>query len=292
MYSFAKLRVITMRRLQELFTSSSAPEQILTDIYGTVIDAVKTKLIGTNFIALRLGPNDCPGNTLNIVRQTKNSQVVHEIGEGQEIPISTEDTYSFSVTPKKYGLRPLITREMQEDSQFAVMERNLREAGYTMAKKLDKDLILAQLDNAAATTAGSGAITIDNITESIYDLEVADYTPSDFIIGTEIAKDLRNIDTFVEANKAGVSDPTKSLIGTIYGMKVWQSNNVSNAAYAYVIDKSQAIYLLEKRPITIERYNDVTRQVDGIVLSARWKAGIIPDSDGGTTTSAISKITT
>lgn len=281
-----------MRKLYELFTSSSAPEQILTDIYGTVIDAVKTKLIGTNFIALRLGPNDCPGNSLNIVRQTKNSMVTHEVGEAQEIPISTEDTYSFNVAPKKYGLRPLITREMQEDSQFAVMERNLREAGYTIAKTLDKDLILAQLDNAGATTAGSGAITISNITESIYDLESQDYSPSDFIVGAEIAMDIRNIDTFVEANKAGVSDPSKSLIGTIYGMKVWQSNNLSSAAYAYVIDKTQALYLLEKRPITIERYNDVTRQLDGIVLSARWKAGVIPDSSGGTTTGAISRITT
>jgi HK97 family phage major capsid protein len=281
-----------MRKLHELFTSSSAPEQILTDIYGTVIDAVKTKLIGTNFIALRLGPESCPGNTLNIVRQTKNSMVTHQVGEGQEIPISTEDTYYFSVTPDKYGLRPLITREMQEDSQFAVMERNLAEAGYTIAKTLDKDLILKALDNAGATTSGGTAITVANITESIYDLETADYTPTDFVIGAIVANDLRNIDTFVEANKAGVSDPSKSLIGTIYGMKVWQSNNVSNSLYAYVIDKSQALYLLEKRPITIERYNDVTRQMDGIVLSARWAAGIIPDASGGTTTSAISRITT
>ena len=280
-----------MKTLYEVFSTTSAPEQILTNIYGTIIDAMKTKLIGTQLIGLRIPPASCPGGSMNIVCQTKDSTVVHKVAEGAEIPVSVEDTFSFSVTPEKYGMRPLITYEMQEDSQFAVMERNLREAGYRMADKLDT-LILANLDSAGATTTGSGAITVSNINESIYDLESNDFTASDFVIGAEIAQDLRNIDTFVEANKVGVSDPTKRLIGTIYGMKVWQSNNVSNAAYAYVIDKEHAMYLLEKRPVTVERYKDVTRQLDGIAVSARWKTGIIPVADAGTTTTAISRITT
>ena len=144
-------------------------------------------------------------------------------------------------------------------------------------------------------------------TNAINNLEKSDYTASDFVIGPDVAWDLRNIDTFVEANKAGVNNPSQSLIGTIFGMKVWVSNNIvsnrvttsTNATDALVIDKSYALAFAEKRPITVERYNDVTRQLDGITLSARWDALVIPDTDqaranpdAAYTTSAISLITT
>src|SRR3990167_3913247 len=146
-----------MPRLYELFTTGSAPEQILTDISRTVAEAVRVKLIGTNFVAMRLGPGDIPGTSINIVHQTKNNLNVGLVGEGAEIPISTDDTFAFQVSPKKYGVRPLVTREMQEDSLFAVMERNLRESGYQMARKLDRILLGAMRQGAGATTTGGAA---------------------------------------------------------------------------------------------------------------------------------------
>ena len=293
------------KKLYELFTTASAPEQILTDIYRTVSEAVRTKLIGTNFVSMRLGPSDIPGSTVNIVHQNKNSLNVHgPLGEGAEIPISTEDTYSYSTTVKKYGTRPLITREMVEDSLFAVMERNLREAGYQMARFLDRQVILLALRQGSGNTvSGSTSITIANIASAINNLEKNDYMASDFVIGADVAMDLRNIDTFVEANKAGVSDPSKSLIGTIFGMKVWQTNNLTtnfgastNNTDAVVVDKDWALLFAEKRPITVDRYNDVTRQLEGIVLSTRFDCIAIPDTSTQTSTpytnSAISLITT
>lgn len=293
------------KKLYELFTTGSAPEQILTDIYRTVTDAVRTKLIGTNFVGMRLGPGDIPGNTLNLVHQTKNSLTFHgPLGEGAEIPISTEDTFRYQVSVNKYGTRPLITREMIEDSLFAVIDRNLREAGYQAARFLDRQLLLLALRQGSGNTVtGGAAITISNIATAIQNLESNDYMATDFPIGAAVANDLRNIDTFVEANKAGVSDPSKSLIGTIFGMKVWQTNNFTsnfgastNNTDAVVLDKEWALVFAEKRPLTVDRYNDVTRQLEGIVLSSRWDARAIPDTDQGTagpyTNSAISLITT
>jgi hypothetical protein len=68
-----------------------------------------------------------------------------------------------------------------------------------------------------------------------------------------------------------VTNPSKALIGVIYGMRVWQTN-MATANYAYIIDKDHALMLAEKRPITVEKYNDVTRDLSGVVLTARWVA--------------------
>ena len=99
-------------------------------------------------------------------------------------------------------------------------------------------------------------------------LEEENYEPSHLLIGVEVANDLRNLDLFVEASKAGISDPSKRLIGTIFGMKVIVSNNVS-AKYAYIIDANHAFVGAEKRPVTIEKYKDVSRDSNYSVATQR-----------------------
>src|SRR3990167_1450430 len=285
-----------MAKLQELLTRGGAPEQILTDIYRTVTEAVKTPLIGTDLLAMRLGPGDIPGTTLNLVHQTKNSMIVEKVAEGAEVPIHTEGTFSYNVSPIKWAVRPLITKEMIEDSLFAVVERNLREAGYQMGRNLDRNVILSSLRAGTGNTVTGGAsINLANIASAINNLETNDYVATDYVIGPSVAQDIRNIDTFVEANKAGVVNPTDSLIGTIFAMNVRRTNNLANATDSIVLDRGQSLIYAEKRPLTVDRYSDVTRQLEGVVLSMRIDFKTIPDtSQAGPsyTTNAISLITT
>jgi len=264
-----------MKTIHELLTRSSEPEIIEDEIYNRVIDAVKTNMIGTQLLALRLGPNDIPGDQISIPLQTKNSMLVHEVAEGTEIPIDVEGYTEFNLKPVKFGIRPMITREMMEDSKFAVMQRNIDEAGYQMGRKLDS-LILAQIktgadaNTVAHAVTGATAITVQNITDAMEFLELDDHTPTDLILSAGAANDIRNIDTFVEADKAGITNPSQSLIGTIYGMKVWVSNAVT-ANYAFIIDRRHALCLAEKRPITIKRYSEEWKDMVGFAITARWK---------------------
>ena len=264
------------KRLMELMTTTTEPEMIESEIYATVIEAVKENLVGTQVLALRIAPQAIPGSSIDIVMQSKDSLTVQEIGEGQEIPIDVENVEYFNLKPVKYGIRPLITREMQEDNKWDVIQRNIVEAGYQMAKKLDS-LLMAQIEAGSAanstthTVSGSTAITIDNITTAIYNIEYDGYKADTFMVSAEVAKDIRNIDTFVEADKAGIANPGTGLIGTLFGMKVYQTNQVT-AKYAYVIDSRNALILAEKRPITVERYDDKTRDLSGVSITARWKA--------------------
>ena len=262
-----------MGRLRELLTTDSESELIQTEIYATLIEAVKDNLVGTQLLAFRAGPTSIPGSVLTVTLATKDSMDVHAIGEGAEIPIDDEAYSSFNLTPVKYGLRPMITKEMQEDAKFALMELQLKRAGYEMAKKLDS-LIMTTINAGSAaashdvTTVGA-AITIGQITSAMYNLEFDGYHPTDFILSAEVASDIRNIDTFVEADKAGIANPGVGLIGTIFGMKVWVTNQVT-AKSAYIIDRNHAVCLAEKRPITVVNYNDVTHDMSGIAVTARW----------------------
>jgi len=217
------------------------------------------------------------GNEFNINLEDPNTMDVREIGEGAEIFIDAGDYESQSFECTKYGVAIRITREMIEDSQFELLDRQIRLAGKRFAEKETELIIDCLVNNAGATTAGGAAITIANITESMQDLEDNDYTPTDIICGNEVINDLRNIDTFVEANKVGNTDMLKrGFLGNIYGMNVVRvSKNAMSSAtynkYAFVIDRSQAYAIAIKR--------------EGAAITWRFDVESLRDN-------AISKITT
>lgn len=285
------------RRLAEIMTTDTEPEQLPSTLYATLVEAVKKTTIGTQLLARRFGPQSIKGSSIDVVTADRGSSAVHVIGEGQEVPIDLAETSTFNMKPVKYGLRPVVTKEMQEDGQWDMIQHNISEGGFRMGEELDA-LILDELDTAAALAtddngatrtahdvSGGAGITVKNITDAMNYLEADNYKPTDIILDTAVANDVRNIDTFVEADKAGITNPSKSLIGRIFGMNVWVTSN-GTANYAYVIDRAHALCLAEKRPLTIERYNDETRDLAGVVLTARWKARYLrPDAIARITTS-------
>jgi len=267
-------------------TTTSGGLTIPKALYNRLIMAVRKNLVWRPLSAIALGPGDIPGSSVDIaiVKEGESSLEVFDVAEGADIPISVVEYEDKNLKPVKYGVRIPITQEMIEDGKFALLAQNVDTAGYKMAKKIDS-LIIAQVDaDAGATTVGGATLSIANITESMQDLEDNDYNPTDFLIGTEIANDIRNIDTFVEADKSGVMNPTKSLIGRIYGMNVWVSSN-QNKKYAYIIDRAHAFVTAEKRAVTINQWNDLVRDGKQAVATMRF----VTDS---LRVNSISKITT
>ena len=64
------------------------------------------------------------------------------------------------------------------------------------------------------------------------------------------------------------------MIGTIFGMNVVVSRNVS-AKLAYVIDANKAFAIAEKRPVTLENYDDHSRDMRHVVVTMRIAAGYL-----------------
>jgi len=259
-------------------------------IFPTLIEAVDKALLPRELAAMVIGPGQIQGSQFTINLETVNSiNPITEVAEGAEIPLRSLDISTVTVTPVKYGVSVRITREMMEDSQFELLQRNIKAIGKRFADK-ETDLILEAITaGTGATTAGGAAVTIANITESMFDIENADFTPTDLIVGNEVANDLRNIDTFVEANKAGNTDMMqRGFIGTIYGLSVsrFSTNAGSNATAtdAYIIDRMEAYAIAIKRDLTVENFDLPLYDMQGAAITQRIDVVVLRSN-------AISKIT-
>jgi len=215
------------------------------------------------------------GSSWNINQVTADTMDVREVGEGAEIPMDAISEENRTLTPVKYGVAIRITREMVEDSQFDLFARNIKYAGKRMAEK-ETELIITALHATTNAVSGGAAITIANIAEGMNYLERYDYMPTDILIGDEVLQDLRNIDTFVEADKAGNTDMMKTgFIGTLFGMKAARfSRNATPTPttyckYAYIIDRSNAYTIGYKRDITVENFELPTYDMSGACITMR-----------------------
>jgi len=259
-------------------------------ILPTIIEEAEKHLIPREMAAFVIGPSEFKGSTMYKNLETPNTMDVRQVGEGGEVILDNIDFENVSFTPVKYGVAIRITREMIEDSQFDLKSSNIKTAGKRFAEN-ETNLILAQLDNANATTAGGAAVTIANIAESVYDVRAQDYTPTDYLLGEEQYSDLMNIDTFVEADKAGNTSlmQTGRIAGYIFGLNVstFSANAGANAVATsgYIFDRTQAYAIAIARDITMESLTLPTFDMEGAVLTQRIDVQYLR-------TKAISKITT
>jgi len=243
-------------------------------IMEPLIEEVDKTLLPRELAAYVWGPAQIKGSSFTTDLETPNALDVRIVGEGAEVPMDTGAYEGVTFTPVKYGVAIRITREMMEDSQFELLQRNIRLAGKRFAEK-ETELILTALDSATTSVGGGAAITIANLTTAALGIENYDYTPTDLIVGNEVLQDLRNVDTFVEANKAGNTEMlTRGFLGIIYGWNVVRfSTNAAPsstyAKYAYLIDRSQAYGIAIKRDITIENFDLPTYDMQGAVVTQR-----------------------
>jgi len=273
-----------MKNLAELLVTTDTESHILESdtgyIYDRLIEAVQEDLFATQLLALRIGPSEIHGKSIDLELVDRNSLGIHaNVAQGAEIPFGTATISEITVTPSKYGVYPLITEEMLEDGKFSMMDLNVKETGYQMARTIEEQILLAVETGADANTVAHNgattAFTIAGLCSCFEFLEADGYKPTDIIVQSSEAKDIRQIDSFHESDKSGGVSPQDYLIGTMYGAKVWQSENVATSGDALVLDRRHALALVEKRPITVKGYDATTRDCRGIVATMRMAASYL-----------------
>jgi len=260
-----------MKSLQELMmTTTSEGELIQEQIYETIIQAAKEERLREVCRVIRL----TQGSSLNFELATANAMSVGLVAEGAEIPIDVSAYSERVFTPRKYGVRPLITTEMIEDAKFDVIEENIREAGYQMGRN-ENALIVVALAAGSAITANHAfnsvgtELDVDDIVTAMRRLEESNMHADTMIINPKQAAELRLIDTFVEADKSGVNNPINMyMIGQIFTIKIYVSV-ACTVEKVYIFDKRYALALVERRPLTIENYKDNIRDMTGIAVTQR-----------------------
>jgi len=245
-------------------------------IYDSMIMAVDKALIPRSEASLVFGPADIPGSSIDIDLETPDSMTVRLVAEGAEFPLDVTEYTSTNLKPKKYGVAIKITRELLEDAKWNMLQMNISRAGKEMGENENSLIITDALDNAANTVAGGAAITIANLTRAMQYLEDSDYMATTLFIGNEVLNDLRNIDTFVEANKAGNTEILRTgFKGNILGMNVIRvsTNAGMTTTNAFISDREEAYFIAEKRPLTVEGFELATHDMSGSIVSQRIKVG-------------------
>ncbi len=253
-----------LKYVQELLQTALGVEgQLLIPrkIHDTLIEEVDKVLIPRSEAALYFGPGDIPGSSYDVDKVTPNTMNVRVVGEGAQVPIDQVQYTSQNLKPVKYGVSIRITKEMMEDAKWNLLAHNVKMAGKRMAENETRLIITDGLDSASNSITGGAAITIANIARGMQYLDDEDYTPTTLFVGMEILNDLRNIDTFVEANKVGNTDMLqRGFLGTIFGLNVLKfSTNAAPSTtyskYAYITDRDFAYMIAEKRPVTVENFD-------------------------------------
>jgi N4-gp56 family major capsid protein len=282
-----------MKYIKELLSTGIGTEGsllIVKKIHDDLIQEVMKVLIPRSEAAFVVNPTSIPGSSYDIDLETPNTLTIQTLAEGGSINVDQQGYTSVNVKPVKYGIGVRITREMLEDAKWNLLDRNLEIVARRLAENENK-LVLQQLDAAANTVTGGAAITIANITRAMQYLEDNDYTPTTLAVGTEVLNDLRNIDTFVEYQKVGNTQMLASgFLGNIYGMNVIRfSTNAAPsstyAKYAYVFDKRFGYVIVEKRPITVEKFELPACDMSAASVTQRIAVKVLR-------TSAICNITT
>lgn len=282
-----------MKYVQELLSTNIGTEGsllIVKKIHDTLIEETNKRLIPRSEAKFVVGPANIPGSSYDIDLETPNTLQVNSVAEGADIPLDNVTYTTLNVKPVKFGVSIRITKEMMEDAKWNLLESNIKTAGKRFAENEQK-LVITQLDTAANTVAGGAAITIANITQAMQYLEDSDYEPTTLLVGNEVLNDLRNIDTFVEADKSGSTEMLETAFrGRLYGMNVVRfSTNAAPSStytkYAYVFDKNEAYCIVEKRPLMIEKFDLPSNDMSAAALTHRIAVKVLR-------TSAIAKITT
>jgi len=272
--------------IKELLTRDAGTEGSLLiqkKIYDTLISPPLRKRIGRNKAAFIVGPSSIPGSSVDVDLTTAQTMKVNKIAEGGAVPIKVVDHTSINIRPHKYGCRPLVTKEMQEDGKWDLILYNIGQAGLEMGYNEDKIIIQNALDSASSDNAVStgGALGYQDMGTVKKSLRENDFEPDTFFVGPKVLNDMENIDSYMEANKIGDSGNMKNgLAGRLRGMNVhlFSPNVAPSSTYtniAYAIDSANAFFLAEKRPITIEKYDDVTHDLSGVVVTQRFAASYL-----------------
>lgn len=282
-----------LKHIKELLSTDIAVEGsllIVKKIHDKLVEEVAKTLIPRSEAALVIGPSGIPGSSIDIDLENVNTLDIRETAEGGDIIIDNQTYTSINIKPLKYAVGIRITKEMLEDAKWNLLERNIRTAGKRFAEN-ETNLVLLQLDTAGNDNSGGATITIGDITQGMLDLDDNDFEPTTMLIGNEALFDLRNIDTFVEANKLGTREMLETgFVGNIYGMNVMRfSTNAAPSAtyskYMYIFDKNEAYYIVEKRPISVEQFDLPSNDMSAAAITQRIAAKAIR-------TNAISRTTT
>lgn len=269
-------------------------------IEGTTLvqeEVFKTVLAGAEpFVCLRdVLPNiKVKSNSLRYVVGDGSNNYASVVAEGAEIPVYTQNYSSRTFTISKIGTRPLITRELVEDSLFDVIEVELKKAGARIENKLNRDALNMLITNANKSyQASADALTVAQLAKAVSQLRDAGYVPDTLLLEPILEGYLFADSNLIYANYAGSDETLRTgKVSTLLGMQVytlgvtqaatnnsWQWSGTTGDVGAIVMDSKNAGAIAIRDDIQVERYDDPIRDLAGVSVTMRYGVQVLqPDA--------------
>lgn len=250
---------------------------IQTEMYNTVVEGAEPQKCFREALPIFHTSTD----TLRVPIGATGSYAA-QVAEGTEIPMGEQDYSYRDFDILKYGVRPMITNEMIEDSKFDVVAQEVKKAGAKVENKLNQLHLTTLLDNAGNEHDCAGSNLGVKAIGSAAALIRADGFNPDSVVLSPPAEGLV-LNEFVPSNYVGAQTVMNSgQVPKIIGLDsrvcgVADDSDTYTWGYAadgnigmLVLDSSEAGATAMRRDISLAKYADPVRDLVGCSVTARF----------------------
>lgn len=246
-----------MRQLQELagtITTSVAALEPTEIIQRKIEEEARANLIAMQVVNVNRDLIGSPARSVIIGK--RGTITAAAVTEGSAITKLNPTYTPYTLTPAKIGVGVEITYEAIEAWHYDLINGWLAEAGYSMAKKQDEDVlgtIRTSSSVGSVDASTSGVLAYDDVVGAVTDVRGNNFNPDTLILHPNQANDLLKDTKFVNASAYGDRAPIlRGEIGQFAGLKVLVTSQSADGT-ALVIDSKKACTVAVKRDLTVRR---------------------------------------
>lgn len=234
--------------------------------------------------------------SLRVVKTT-GGEYAEDLAEGGIIPVNTNELSKVDITINKIGTRPLITKEVIEDSLFDIVEIELEKAGRRMENKFNRDILYEILSGITTTDtdpATTGTFAVSDIATALKKVKTENFTPDVLIMHPQAEGLLLKDSNLVYVAYAGGDQTLRTgKIPTLLGLKpytlsvttgktdyYWDDTDAATHYMSIVMDSKNMAYVGMRRDMTVEKYEDPIHDLEGISVTMRYGVKTIQPKAG------------
>ena len=212
------------------------------------------------------------------------------VSEASDLSNTAIDPSSVTITASEVGVMTTLTDLARNSAPRNVAADIGRLFGEAIAKKQDTDMTALFDGFSTAIGDGTAAITAAKVFAAASDLRSAALNINEcaVVLHPKIAYDLKaNLtNTFANSNANDLANEAlrSGYVGTLAGMRVFETSNMSNTGnagdYKGAAFHRDALAMAEMQGLKVETQRDASLRADEIVATAVYGVGEIHDSYG------------
>ncbi len=212
------------------------------------------------------------------------------VSEASDLSNTAIDPSSVTITASEVGVMTTLTDLARNAAPRNVAADIGRLFGEAIAKKQDTDMTALFDGFSTAIGDGTAAITAAKVFAAASDLRSAALNINEcaVVLHPKIAYDLKaNLtNTFANSNANDLANEAlrSGFVGTLAGMRVFETSNISNTGnagdYKGAAFHRDALAMAEMQGLKLETQRDASLRADEIVATAVYGVGEVHDSYG------------